>query len=46
MGITYKSIDEFLLTGRVSDEDRAIIEKFHACSEHKRAMPIAYERQG
>jgi NAD+ synthase len=42
MGITYKSIDEFLTTGNVSDEDKKIIDKAHKISEHKRNMPITY----
>lgn len=45
MGITYKSIDEFLLTGTAGDKDRAIIERYHTASRHKRAMPLTYERQ-
>ncbi len=42
MGITYCSIDEFLLTGTVNERDRAIIEKYHRASEHKRRMPLIY----
>ncbi len=36
MGISYRSIDEFLLNGNASEQDKAIIEKFHKSSEHKR----------
>jgi len=36
MGISYRSIDEFLLNGKASEHDRAIIERFHESSEHKR----------
>jgi len=43
MGITYKSIDTFLLTGTVSEEERAIIERYHNASHHKRRMPLVYE---
>ena len=43
MGVTYRSIDEFLLTGEVNRDDMAIIERFHKSSEHKRKMPITYE---
>lgn len=39
MGITYKSIDAFLLNGTASPQDKAIIEKFHKSSEHKRLPP-------
>ncbi len=43
MGITYKSIDEFLLTGKVSDEEKKIIERYHNASCHKRRLPLAYK---
>lgn len=39
MGVTYKSIDELLLTGKVNEQDKSIIERFHNISEHKRNMP-------
>jgi NAD+ synthase len=44
MGITYRSIDDFLLTGTVSEADRAVIERFHKLSEHKRKMPVVFEK--
>lgn len=40
MGVTYAAIDRYLTTGEASEADRAVIEKFHARSEHKR-RPIA-----
>jgi NAD+ synthase len=43
MGISYKSIDDFLLYGTASPEDAAIIERYHNRSEHKRRMPPVYE---
>ena len=43
MGVTYRSIDEFLLTGTTNSEDMAIIERFHKISEHKRGMPAVFE---
>jgi len=43
MGITYKSIDAFLLHGEATDEDMEIINKYHSRSNHKRQMPIVYE---
>ena len=43
MGISYARIDEFLLTGQASDADRALIDRFHAASEHKRQLPVMYE---
>jgi len=42
MGITYKSIDTFLLSGKVSEKEKAIIEKYHNASHHKRRMPLVY----
>jgi NAD+ synthase len=43
MGVTYRSIDEFLLTGATNRRDMAIIGEFHKSSEHKRNMPLAFE---
>ena len=43
MGVTYSSIDEFLLTGATNEKDRAIIDRFHKTSEHKREMPPVFE---
>ena len=45
MGITYSSLDAFLLTGTVNDQDRAIIDKWHKSSEHKRNMPITFKER-
>jgi len=42
MGVSYSSIDDFLLNGVVNEQDKAIIEKFHKVSEHKREMPAVY----
>ncbi|MCL1915926.1 MAG: NAD(+) synthase [Desulfovibrionaceae bacterium] len=42
MGVAYRSIDEFLLTGVVNGHDRAVMEKFHKASEHKRKMPAVF----
>ena len=43
MGITYRSIDEFLLSGSADEKDKAVIKKFHDRSGHKRAMPVLFE---
>jgi NAD+ synthase len=43
MGVTYDCIDRFLLVGEINDRDRAVIEKHHALSEHKRRMPLVFE---
>ena len=45
MSVTYRSIDEFLLAGKTSKNDLAVIEKFHKSSEHKRKMPLTYEEK-
>lgn len=42
MGITYAAIDEYLLNGRAADRDKAILDRFHAVSEHKRQPQITY----
>ncbi|MBO5543815.1 MAG: NAD(+) synthase [Oscillospiraceae bacterium] len=43
MGVTYKAIDTYLLTGEATEEDRSVIERYHRASEHKR-RPIATYR--
>ena len=35
MGVTYAAIDKFILTGEATEEDRAVIERYHARSLHK-----------
>jgi len=42
MGVTYKSIDELLLSGRCSDADMEIITRHHVASEHKRKPPPVF----
>ena len=42
MGISYESIDTFLLTGTTTAHDMTIIDKFYESSKHKRAMPITF----
>lgn len=42
MGVTYKSIDEYLQSGICTAEDMEIIGKFHRISEHKRKPPAEY----
>ena len=43
MGVSYASIDGYLLNGTVNDNDKAIIEKYHKATEHKRRMPTVFE---
>lgn len=42
MGITYRSLDDFLLYGRAGEHDKTIIERFHNASEHKRRNPAEF----
>ena len=42
MGISYASIDRFLLEGTATAEDMATLERYHKSSEHKRHMPTVY----
>jgi NAD+ synthase len=42
MGVSYRGIDEFLFSGTANDHDRAIIERYHKSSEHKRNMPLVF----
>lgn len=41
MGVTYDAIDNYILGLEVSDEDKAVIERMHKATEHKRVMPPA-----
>ncbi len=45
MGITYKAIDDYLLFGTATKEDKEKIESAHARTEHKRVMPTVYKNQ-
>ena len=42
MGVSYRAIDAWLTEGTASEEDRAVIERFHARSEHKRRPITTY----
>ena len=42
MGVTYKAIDTYITTGVATDHDKAIIDRYHNRSEHKRHMPARY----
>lgn len=44
MGVTYKAIDQFLLTGQANAQDLAVIERFHRRSEHKRRPITTYKQ--
>ena len=42
MGVSYAAIDEFILAGTASEKDRAIIERYHRQSRHKRTGTAVY----
>ena len=42
MGVTYAAIDRYLITGEASEHDKAIIDRYHARSEHKRTGAAVY----
>jgi len=44
MGVTYQDIDDYLSGKEVAGQAKAKIDKLHKFSEHKRALPPAYER--
>ena len=43
MGVTYAAIDKYLLTGKASKKDLAVIERFHSRSNHKREPIVVYK---
>ena len=43
MGVSYDAIDGFLNGGTVSEHDRAIIDRYHSRSEHKRRPISTFE---
>ena len=42
MGVSYAAIDTVVLGGEVSEKEKAIIDRYHSRSEHKRKMPPIY----
>ena len=42
MGVSYAAIDRYLDGGEVSEAEKAIIDRFHSRSEHKRRLPPVY----
>ena len=36
MGVTYAAIDKYITTGEANEHDKAIIDRYHARSAHKR----------
>ena len=43
MGVTYRAIDAFLLQGEVNNADKAVIDRYHDRSEHKRRPISTFE---
>ena len=43
MGVTYASIDRYLLTGEASEADLAVMKRYHARSVHKRSDISVYD---
>ncbi len=43
MGVTYSAIDRWLLDGKASEEDKAIIESYHGRSGHKRRAVSTFQ---
>jgi len=46
MGVTYAAVDAHLRGEAVSDEEEAIIRRYHAYAGHKTRMPLAYGIEG
>lgn len=44
MGLSYRVIDQWLLEGSASRTDRAVMERFHRQSEHKRRPISTYDK--
>ena len=43
MGVTYAAIDKYILTGEADEHDKAIIDRYHSRSEHKRRPISTFE---
>lgn len=42
MGVSYAAIDRYIDGGQVTEKEKAIIDRYHTTSEHKRRMPDIY----
>ncbi|MBE6632582.1 MAG: NAD(+) synthase [Ruminococcaceae bacterium] len=42
MGVSYAAIDRYIVEGVAEEKDKAIIDRYHRNSEHKRRMPTKY----
>ena len=45
MGVSYAAIDRYITAGEADERDRAIIERYHRTSEHKRRGVAVYRAQ-
>ena len=43
MGVTYKTIDDYINGKEVSQHDKEIIDRYHKRSEHKRVLPSVFK---
>ena len=43
LGVSYAAVDAYLLRGEVDERDKAIIDRYHSRSEHKRRPVSTYE---
>ena len=43
MGVTYAAVDEYILHGTGSEQDRAVIERYHARAGHKLRLPPVFD---
>jgi len=43
LGITYERIDKYITTGEAVPADKAIIDRYHNSTTHKRVLPLMYE---
>jgi len=43
LGITYERIDKYITTGEAVPADKAIIDRYHESTHHKRRPPILYQ---
>lgn len=42
MGVTYAAIDQYIRTGEANEQDKAIIDRYHSRSDHKRRQAKRY----
>jgi len=42
MGVTYAAIDRYITTGEATEQDKAVIDRYHSRSEHKRRPAAVY----